>query len=68
MSPRERADEGDTEMDSTTSALLGAFIGSAAALVSAALASFVALHNERKRRVEATRASDVRSLRAAAAA
>ncbi len=55
-------------MDSTTSALLGAAIGSAAALVSASLASFVALHNERKRREEAARASAVRSLRTAAAA
>jgi len=46
----------------------GAAIGSAAALVSASLASFVALHNERKRREEAARASAVRSLRTAAAA
>ncbi len=55
-------------MDSTTSALLGAFIGSATALVSASLASLVALHNERKRREEAARASAVQSLRTAAAA
>jgi len=55
-------------MDSTTSALLGALIGSAAALVSASLASLVALHNERKRHEEAARASAVQALRAAAAA
>lgn len=55
-------------MDSTASALLGAFVGSATALATAALASAVAVHNERRRREEAARSSATQSLRTAVAA